>query len=127
MREKSRGCYCASTLCMICEMLIIGAGLVILYMIASDKSELGRKMSSSTVAPGQPIPPPPPRDGRERDGRERDGRVENTDANDLWYLLVMIIGGGLLITVLGFLCSNCAILCCTKRRNSISDSESNQK
>lgn len=112
MTDKSRACYCASTLCMTCGMLIILVGLVILYMIAADKSAAGKK-TNPTQTPGQP--PTPAREGREIEG--------NADESDLWYVLVMIIAGGLMITVLGFMCGNCAIVCCSKRRNSISDME----
>lgn len=118
MTDKSRACYCASTLCMTCGMLIILAGLVILYMIAADKSAAGKKTNSPSAS-GQPASPT-----STREGREIEGNFGNADESDLWYVLVMIIAGGLMITVLGFLCSNCAIICCSKRRNSISDSES---
>ena len=107
---------------MVCGMLIIGAGLVVLYMIAADKSAAGQKVTAIPAQPGQPQQPPPT-----REGREIENNSVNTDESDLWYLLVMIIGGGLLITVLGFLCSNCAITCCSSRRNSVSDTESNTK
>lgn len=116
MINKSRACYCASTLCMTCGMLIILAGLVILYMIAADKSAAGKKTNPT---PGQPTQQTPA-----REGREIEGNFGNADESDLWYVLVMIIAGGLMITVLGFICGNCAIICCSKRRNSVSDLES---
>ena len=96
----------------------------IISNVAYDRLLKENATSTTTVSPiYRPMPQPPPQQQQFGPQSRATNRASNaidmqsyllsTDSVDFWIILVAILGAGILIVCLGFLCSNFAICCCT--------------
>ena len=133
--SQSKACFCASSVAMFFGLVIAMVGFVILVALAVEKKTNEDKTTTSTTPrPGSPPQPGYPNNNPGQPGQPgnnqanpdqnggsffKSGFLFSTDNADFFILLSLIFGAGLGITILGFICSNCAILCCGRSGGSI--------
>lgn len=140
--SQSRACFCASSVAMFFGLVIAMVGFVILVGMAVEKKVNEDAAASTTPRPGsapfpnnqpgrpgQPMYPNLPGQPGNNQPNSNNNKpllktegLFSTENADFFILLSLIFGAGLGITILGFICSNCAILCCTGKGGSIEPS-----
>lgn len=134
--SNSKSCFCASSLAMFFGLAISFFGLALLLMVTIDKKSSSlndKKGAITTPSPfngqgGRPIyqPPtmaPPPGEKNDKEPFLDTSGMFSTDNPDFYILLTAFFAVGLIITSLGFLCSLCAICCCSRSPSTIEPSE----
>lgn len=85
-------------------------------------------MSPFNGQPGRPVfvqptlAPPPGEKNKKEPFLDTSG-LFSTDNSDFYILLTAFFAVGLAITTFGFLCSTCAIICCSRSPSTIEPSE----
>jgi predicted PurR-regulated permease PerM len=143
MANKSRACFCASSVATFLGLIMIIVSFGIIAKIGVEKIDAEYQSTSGVVRNDvgrsnqqgfQQNYNQPNYNQQSRQGQsstftrplQQFGSILDSNSSNTWIILIVLMAVGVVITLFGFICSNCAICCCPQgssssgRRGSVS-------